>query len=141
MSIVVSEVIERIRRLYHLKSESDVARKLKVLPQDLYRYKKKGTLPWQKIVENCDGHRLDEIFYGPTREVPGKVYSTKQHEEQRKKLREEMIADGYDVGPWEDETPDKVRFVQNTMALLRKRLDRQVREVEHLLREYLKDSD
>ena len=64
--MLINDILERI--LKHIKSESDadIARALKVEPQNVYNWRKRGTIPWPELCTFVIEEKIsfDWIFMG-----------------------------------------------------------------------------
>jgi transcriptional regulator with XRE-family HTH domain len=78
----VSDVLERIKVLKNIKKDADLAKMLGVEPNTVTTWRKRGSLPYEKIIAFCEREKvsLDALFMGEGRieamsaqvETPGK---------------------------------------------------------------------
>lgn len=67
------EIFTRIKELLNLKKEKDLASFLEISPQYLAEIKKRGTIPYEKIIQKSIGnYNLEYIFFGRGRSEPPK---------------------------------------------------------------------
>ncbi|ARR08611.1 hypothetical protein Vc3S01_A0638 [Vibrio campbellii] len=66
MNIELSEVLDRISKLEQVKTDADIAQILNVSPQTMSTWKRRGTIPYERICELCNakGYSLDSILLG-----------------------------------------------------------------------------
>jgi hypothetical protein len=57
-------VISRIKEIYGLEKDSEVARKIGLGRQDIYTYKKRKSIPFAYILENTPPQDWEFIFLG-----------------------------------------------------------------------------
>lgn len=59
------EIFNRIKMVMGFKQEKELANFLEMSPQSLGTVKKRGTIPWEKIIEkSSENYSLDYIFLG-----------------------------------------------------------------------------
>lgn len=66
MNIELNEVLGRISKLEQIKTDADIAQALNVSPQTMSTWKRRGTIPYERICELCTekGYSLDCILLG-----------------------------------------------------------------------------
>lgn len=62
--IVPHAILDRIRALYDLPSDAAMARKLKIAPQDIPRFRKTGNTPYKQILNEVHPKEWEYVFHG-----------------------------------------------------------------------------
>lgn len=66
MNIELSGILDRISKLEGVKTDADIAHILKVSPQTMSTWKRRGTVPYERICAFCSAksHSLDYVIFG-----------------------------------------------------------------------------
>lgn len=72
MNINLSDVLDRISSLEKVKTDAEIAHVLQVSPQTMSTWKRRGTVPYERICSFCssNGYSLDYILLGEKTERP-----------------------------------------------------------------------
>lgn len=74
MDLNLEEILNRLRIHMNLKHEKDLADFLDMSPQTLATTKKRGSIPYKKIIEkSVNNYNLEYLFLGKGRSVPPKL--------------------------------------------------------------------
>lgn len=73
MDLKQEEILNRIREVMGFRKEKDLSDFFSMSPQTLGTTKKRGTIPFEKIILNSPGnYNLEYIFFGKGRSTPPK---------------------------------------------------------------------
>ena len=73
MDLIQQDILIRIKEVMGFRQEKELSDFLGISPQSLGTVKKRGTIPYQKIIENSIGnYNLEYIFFGKGRSTPPK---------------------------------------------------------------------
>ena len=102
------EIFDRIKQLMKFKKEKELADFLEISPQYLAEIKKRGTIPWEKIIEKSIGnYNLEYIFFGKGRSLPPK-FDLERSEEDEKSLEFYFLLKQYAPEKMKEEIKDKL---------------------------------
>lgn len=87
----VNSVLGRIKVLYNLKSDTDLARFLGVNPSTLAMHRKRGKLDFDKVIAVCADADLNWVFRGQAVSESSVPYgNTEEHARIKSELKERL---------------------------------------------------
>lgn len=60
----VNKILDRIKLLFSLVSDAELAEFMDVSPPTVSNWRTRGSVPYEKIIAKCEGKSLDLIFKG-----------------------------------------------------------------------------